>query len=102
MYAIAISDFGGPDVLEVRDIPIPEPRLGQLRVRVRASTVAKIDISTRNGAISRGGLLAPHEDIGLGWDVAGTADPPAPRGRGRAVRGGPDRGRAPAVLLSPG
>ncbi|MDP9347476.1 MAG: NADP-dependent oxidoreductase [Actinomycetota bacterium] len=74
MYAIALSDFGGPEVLEVRDIPIPEPGLGQLRVRVRASTVAKIDISTRNGAISRGGLLAPHEDIGLGWDVAGTVD----------------------------
>jgi NADPH2:quinone reductase len=74
MYAIALSDFGGPEVLEVREIPIPEPGPAQLRVRVRASTVAKIDISTRNGAISRGGLLAPHEDIGLGWDVAGTVD----------------------------
>jgi NADPH:quinone reductase-like Zn-dependent oxidoreductase len=74
MHAIALSDFGGPEVLEVRDIPIPEPGPGQLRVRVRASTVAKIDISTRNGAISRAGLLAPHEDIGLGWDVAGTVD----------------------------
>jgi NADPH:quinone reductase len=41
---------------------------------VRASTVAKIDISTRNGAISHAGLLAPHGDIGLGWDVAGTVD----------------------------
>jgi NADPH:quinone reductase-like Zn-dependent oxidoreductase len=44
MYAIAVSDFGGPEVLELRDIPIPEPDPGQLRVRVRASTVAKIDI----------------------------------------------------------
>jgi NADPH2:quinone reductase len=74
MQAIAISGFGGPEVLEVRDIPIPEPGASQLRVRVRASTVAKIDISTRNGAISHGGLLAPHENIGLGWDVAGTVD----------------------------
>jgi NADPH2:quinone reductase len=40
MYAIALSDFGGPEVLEVRNIPIPEPAPGQLRVRVRASTVA--------------------------------------------------------------
>jgi NADPH2:quinone reductase len=74
MHAIALSEFGGPEVLEVRDIPIPDPGPNQLRVRVRASTVAKIDVSTRNGAISAGGLLAPHEDIGLGWDVAGTVD----------------------------
>jgi NADPH:quinone reductase-like Zn-dependent oxidoreductase len=74
MYAIALSGFGGPEVLEVRDIPTPEPGPGQLRIRVRASTVAKIDISTRNGDISRSGLLAPHDDIGLGWDVAGTVD----------------------------
>jgi NADPH:quinone reductase len=30
--------------------------------------------TTRNGAISQAGLLAPHHDIGLGWDVAGTVD----------------------------
>jgi NADPH:quinone reductase len=74
MLAIAVPKFGGPEVVELRDIPIPEPGPGELRVRVRASTVAKIDISTRNGAISQAGLLAPHPDIGLGWDVAGTVD----------------------------
>jgi NADPH:quinone reductase len=81
MYAIAVSDFGGPEVLQLRDIPIPQPGPGQLRVRVRASTVAKIDISTRNGAISHAGLLAPHQDIGLGWDVAGVVDAVGAGGR---------------------
>jgi NADPH:quinone reductase-like Zn-dependent oxidoreductase len=74
MLAIAVPEFGGPEVLELRDVPIPHPGPGQVRVRVRASTVAKIDISTRNGAISQAGLLAPQQDIGLGWDVAGTVD----------------------------
>jgi NADPH:quinone reductase-like Zn-dependent oxidoreductase len=74
MIAIAVPEFGGPDVLELRDVPIPQPRPEQLRIRVCASTVAKIDISTRNGAISQAGLLGPHHDIGLGWDVAGTVD----------------------------
>jgi NADPH:quinone reductase-like Zn-dependent oxidoreductase len=74
MLAIAVPEFGGPEVLELRDVPIPQPGPGQVRVRVRASTVAKIDISTRNGAISQAGLLGPHQDIGLGWDVAGTVD----------------------------
>jgi NADPH:quinone reductase-like Zn-dependent oxidoreductase len=81
MYAIAVSDFGGPGVLELRQIPVPEPATGQLRVRVRASTVAKIDISTRAGAISQAGLLAPHEAVGLGWDVAGTVDAVGPGAR---------------------
>jgi NADPH2:quinone reductase len=69
MIAIAVPEFGGPDVLELRDVPIPQPGPEQLRIRVRASTVAKIDISTRNGAISQAGLLGPHHDIGLGCDV---------------------------------
>jgi hypothetical protein len=33
MYAIALSEFGGPEVLRVRDIPISEPGSGQIRVR---------------------------------------------------------------------
>jgi NADPH2:quinone reductase len=44
-------------VLELRDVPVPQRGPGQLRVRVRASTVAKIDIATRTGAISQAGLL---------------------------------------------
>jgi NADPH:quinone reductase-like Zn-dependent oxidoreductase len=74
MQAIALSGFGGPEVIEVREVQTPDPGPGRMRIRVHASTVAKIDISTRNGAISGGGLLAPHQDIGLGWDVAGVVD----------------------------
>ena len=74
MLAIAVPEFGGTEVVELRDVPIPHPGPGQVRVRVHASTVAKIDISTRNGAISQAGLLGPHQDIGLGWDVAGIVD----------------------------
>jgi NADPH:quinone reductase-like Zn-dependent oxidoreductase len=60
MHAIAVSEFGGPEVLELRDVPIPEPGPGQLRVRVRASTVAKIDISTQ-GALAPAPRGTPYE-----------------------------------------
>lgn len=40
--------FGGPEVLELRDVPTPEPRRGQIRVRVRATSVGYGDLIARN------------------------------------------------------
>lgn len=50
MRAIVISRFGGPDVLELRDVPAPEPSAGQVRVRIRASAVNRADLLQRMGA----------------------------------------------------
>ena len=36
MRAIVIAGKGGAEVLEVREVPTPEPGSGQVRVRVRA------------------------------------------------------------------
>ena len=36
MKAIVINGCGGPEVLEIRERPTPEPRGEQIRVRVRA------------------------------------------------------------------
>jgi len=44
MRAMVISRFGGPEVLEVRDVPRPEPALGQVRVRVMATAVNRADL----------------------------------------------------------
>ncbi|GAA0251321.1 NADP-dependent oxidoreductase [Cryptosporangium japonicum] len=67
-----MTTFGGPDVLEIVDVPRPVPGPGQALVRVAAGAVNRIDLSTRNGALARAGLLAPAERYWLGWDVAGT------------------------------
>lgn len=74
MKAIVVRRFGDPDVLELADLPLPEPGPRQLRVRVAASTVNPIDISTRSGALLAAGLIARRPEVGLGWDVAGTVD----------------------------
>jgi NADPH:quinone reductase-like Zn-dependent oxidoreductase len=85
MLAIAVPEFGGPEVLELRDVPIPTPGPGQARVRVRSSTVAKIDISTRNGAIGQAGLLGRHLRRAR-CPIRAPADPRNQRHRARGIR----------------
>lgn len=49
MKAIVISRFGGPEVLEWRDVPAPTPARGEARVRVRATAVNRADLLQRAG-----------------------------------------------------
>lgn len=49
MRAIQISKTGGPEVLELTDLPIPKPEAGQVLVRLRASGVNFIDTYLREG-----------------------------------------------------
>lgn len=50
MRAIVITKPGGPEVLELHDRPAPEPGLGQVRVRVRASALNRADLMQRMGS----------------------------------------------------
>ena len=49
MRAIVITRPGGPEVLELEERPTPEPGLGQVRVRIRASALNRADLSQRMG-----------------------------------------------------
>jgi NADPH2:quinone reductase len=49
MRAAVITAAGGPDVLDVREVPDPEPRAGELLVRVRASALNRADLAQRRG-----------------------------------------------------
>lgn len=49
MRAIVIREPGGPEVLELRDVPTPEPSRGEVRVRVRATAVNRADLLQRMG-----------------------------------------------------
>jgi len=50
MRAIVLTGAGGPEVLVEQERPIPEPGLGQVRVRVRASALNRADIMQRLGS----------------------------------------------------
>ena len=74
MKAVIIRGYGAPDVIELADVPIPQPGTGQVRIRVQAAPVHPVDIATRAGLLAGHGLMAASGDVGLGWDLAGVVD----------------------------
>jgi NADPH:quinone reductase-like Zn-dependent oxidoreductase len=75
MRAIVITRFGGPEALELVDMPVPEPGEGEVRVRVAAATVNPADMHQRNGSLAEWldelGLRPPFIP---GMEIAGTID----------------------------
>jgi NADPH:quinone reductase len=49
MRAVVIPRYGGPEVLELRDVPRPEPGVDQVLVRVHASALNRADVLQRAG-----------------------------------------------------
>lgn len=49
MRAVVITRPGGPEVLEILDVPRPLPREGEVLVRVRASALNRADLLQRQG-----------------------------------------------------
>ena len=49
MKAIVINGIGGPEVLEIREVPTPEPKGDQVRVRVRACGLNRADLMQCRG-----------------------------------------------------
>lgn len=53
MRAVVVTKHGGPEVLEVQDLPAPEPGPGQLLIDVAASGINFKDVYEREGAYPR-------------------------------------------------
>ncbi len=49
MKVIRIDEYGGPEVLRLREIEAPEPGRGEVRVRLRAAGLNFVDIYQRRG-----------------------------------------------------
>jgi NADPH:quinone reductase len=77
MRAVTFSRFGGPEVLEVSELPVPQPGPGEVRIRVAAATVNPTDISFRTGRQQTTAQLA---EMGVrppyipGMELAGVVD----------------------------
>ncbi|HEX8904490.1 MAG TPA: medium chain dehydrogenase/reductase family protein [Longimicrobiaceae bacterium] len=70
MRQVWITKRGGPEVLQVRDAPDPEPKLGEVRIRVAAAGVNFADVLARMGLYPD----APPLPAVVGYEVAGTVD----------------------------
>lgn len=74
MRAVGCRDFGGPEVLQVVELPIPEPGEGEVRVRVRAAGVNPTDLILRAGQMPLRGRTVPGPPHIPGMDIAGVVD----------------------------
>jgi NADPH:quinone reductase-like Zn-dependent oxidoreductase len=68
MKAVRFSRFGGPEVLEIVDLPDPRPGPGQVRIAVRAASVNPSDWKKRQG------LMDEELPQTLGYEAAGVVD----------------------------
>jgi NADPH:quinone reductase-like Zn-dependent oxidoreductase len=66
--AVRFSQFGGPEVLEIVDLPDPHPGPGQVRIAVRAAGVNPSDWKKRQG------LMDEELPQTLGYEAAGIVD----------------------------
>jgi NADPH2:quinone reductase len=67
---IVVTHYGGPDELRVVEEPCPEPRRGEVRVRVLAAGVSLPDVMMREGVHPE----TPRLPFTPGWDFVGVAD----------------------------
>ncbi len=82
MKAIGLTEFGGPDVLHIVDLPVPEPGTSEVRIRVRAVAVNPTDATFRAGgrAAQPADRTPPYIP---GLDAAGVVDKLGPGIGGR-------------------
>jgi NADPH:quinone reductase-like Zn-dependent oxidoreductase len=82
MRAIVCTDYGPPDVLQLRDVPKPVPKDNEVLVRIRATTVSAADCELRRFDFAPWiwvpmrlgfGIRRPRRRV-LGQELAGDVD----------------------------
>jgi NADPH:quinone reductase-like Zn-dependent oxidoreductase len=69
MKAVVAHEYGGPEVLKLEDVPVPEPKENEILVRVIASGVNPADPLILNGKYAK--EFGTHLPLILGYDMAG-------------------------------
>jgi NADPH:quinone reductase-like Zn-dependent oxidoreductase len=82
--AVIYETFGGPEVLELREVPEPHAGPGEVRVRVTSAGLNPMDwgIASRPEAAAQFGITVPS---GFGYDFAGVVDEAGDGATGFAV-----------------
>jgi NADPH:quinone reductase-like Zn-dependent oxidoreductase len=72
MRAVVLREFGGPEVLQVEELPDPEPAPGEVLVRVSAVCIGRLlDLAARAGKLPFAKIEFPHV---LGAESAGRVE----------------------------
>ena len=70
-HRVVVTEHGGPEVLQVVEEDVPEPREGELRVKVLAAGVSACDLMHRSSGMLPGVAQVPFTP---GEDIAGVVD----------------------------
>ena len=78
MRAIQVSNTGGPEVLELVELPVPKPPAGKVLVKIHAAGVNFIDTYLREGRYPVALPFVPGQEaagtvVALGEGVSGFA-----------------------------
>lgn len=68
-HAIVYTEFGGPEVLHLTEVPAAAPGAGELAIRVEAAGVNPIDWKLRKGLRASGAIVEPRRAGGDGAGV---------------------------------
>jgi NADPH:quinone reductase-like Zn-dependent oxidoreductase len=72
MKAAVYHSFGGPEVLEVVEVPEPKMFADQVRIRIKAAALNPADLGFQAGAVDA--LVDSFFPVIPGWDVAGIVE----------------------------
>ncbi|MER7171389.1 NADP-dependent oxidoreductase [Streptomyces mesophilus] len=110
MKAARIREFGDPSVIRHEDVPRPRPAVGEVLIRVAATSFNPTEAALRQGLLQA--FLPVDLPYVPGWDVAGTVTELGPEvtclavgdrvlGRVDGAGGAAEYVRAPAAALVP-
>jgi len=74
MRAVAIARFGGPEVLELTDMPTPDLKPGEARVALEYAGLNFIDVYMRSGHYARSHTYQTPLPMTLGMEGGGVVD----------------------------
>src|SRR5258708_18087492 len=93
MRAILRKQFGGPDVLEIREIPVPEPKAGHAVIQVKAFGINHAETHMRQGKWAEIATVSGIECAGVVKECPGGEFAPGTKviafmgGLGRTING---------------
>lgn len=78
---VRFHNIGGPDVLKIEDISVPQPKAGEVQIRAKALGLNRAEVMFRTGQY----VTEPKFPAILGYEVAGVIEAIGPGVEGFAV-----------------
>lgn len=67
---VRFHQTGGPEVLQIEELPLPEPGVGEVRLRIKAIGLNRAEVMFREGRY----LVDPTLPSGLGYEASGIVE----------------------------